>query len=69
MDSRLQAILSSLLTNASVLNSELDRLHKNEQFQADAKTFQLIEAIRSACVSSLLHLYAIEHSLHRARDP
>ncbi len=63
MDVRIQGILESLLANVDVLNSELLRLGKTEQFSPTAQSFQLIEQIRGICTCTLQNLRTVERGV------
>jgi hypothetical protein len=65
MDFQLQEILESLMRNIDVLNIELERFLRSDQFAPSRQSFQLIESIRGSCTTTLQHLQAIERAMHR----
>lgn len=67
MDPRLQEVLDSLLLNIAVLNEEVARLARTEQFSGTKGSLQLIESIRSQCVSSLQNLSTVERMLYKRK--
>ncbi len=63
MDQRLQEVLESLLRNLEVLNEEVMRLGRTEQFKPTPLCFQLIERIRGSCTCSLQNVRTIERRM------
>lgn len=65
VDRRLEQVIESLLRNIEVLNDEVTRLGRSEQFTPSPRSFQLIERIRGSCMCSLQNLRSIERALRR----
>lgn len=69
MDHRLQQVLESLLLNLSVLNEEVARMARSDQFSASSRCFYLIEDIRDQCTGSLQNISTVERQLYKRRQP
>lgn len=69
MDHRLKTMLESLLMHVEVLNSEIDRLCRCEQFSPTTQSFQLLERIRGSCTTSLQTVRTVERALYRSQPP
>jgi|GEM_PF-3938728 len=65
MDNRLTEILEALLLNVEVLNREIERLSRTEQFSPTPQSRQLIEKIRGSCTNSLQNLHTAELGMNR----
>ncbi len=53
MDARLQDILKSLATMVNVLDEELMRMERNEQFQPNEQCLRLLLKVEGSCLSTL----------------
>jgi hypothetical protein len=60
MDMRIVGLLESLLLNVRVINGELERLHRSEQFTDTAEARQLCERLREAYVRGMEVLERVE---------
>lgn len=64
MNQKLKALLESLLNHIEVMNGEIERLGRCEQFSPTAGSLQLIEQIRGACMTSLQNLRTVERRIY-----
>jgi hypothetical protein len=64
MDVRLKGILDSLLRNVEVLNSEMLRMVRTDQFSDADQCFHLLERVRGSCMYTMENLRTIECRLY-----
>lgn len=65
MDKRLQQLLEALMNNIGVINTELDRLTRTEQFRAEPASLQMLEQLREGYYRGMETLRRVEIRLHR----
>lgn len=67
MDQRLKDMLRGLTAHLQVMNEEVVRLSRSEQFAYEPHTLQFIEQARDAYLRGLNHLREVELQLHARR--
>lgn len=66
MDKRLREVLELLVQNIHVLDDELMRLTRTEQFTATEQCMPLIEKIRDGCIGTLQNVQTLERKFQRS---
>lgn len=65
MNPKLLHMLNAMVANLEVLNTELIRLCRSEQFNPDASSYDLISRIRTACLGNMDSIRTLEKLLIR----
>lgn len=68
MNKQLTQILESMLQHSRVVNQEVQRLERTEQFHPTAQCFQLIESIREYAMCTLQTARSLERKLYRQKS-
>ncbi len=68
MDSKLQELVTLLLDNVNVLNGEIARLARTEQFTRSPDCLRLVKNIRRSCLCSLRNMRTVERRLRTAHN-
>ena len=66
MDKRLREILELLAQNIRVLDEELHRLTRTDQFTATDQCLPLIDTVRDSCISALQNVQTLERRIQRS---
>ncbi|MGE0754994.1 MAG: hypothetical protein AB7L92_07515 [Alphaproteobacteria bacterium] len=64
MNKKLLHILNALISNLEVLNCELVRLYRSEQFEPDPVCSEMIKRIRMACMTCLDNVQTLDRALY-----
>lgn len=65
MDRKILHILNAMISNLEVLNCELIRLYRTEQFSGHPECEEMIRRARNACLGNLDNIGMLEKHLHR----
>lgn len=65
MNPKLETILEALMINAEVLNGELFRLSRTDQFKPTPRGFQMVEQLRERYLCGLQNLQTVERRLQQ----